>query len=134
MKPSTVCVLDDEDYELAAAIQNTGLHKISSWILVFLLRTRTGKSRDIQNGTGLDQPTVSIHLRPLIEKGWVLKEEIKTPGKGKGAPHNVYSLAMPPADLLETIETELEEKLSEEQTRIASLVIKLREARKSMEG
>jgi hypothetical protein len=34
----------------------------------------------------------------------------------------------------ETIETELEEKLSEEQTRVASLCMKLREARKSMEG
>ena len=130
MKPSTVCVLDDEDYELAAAIQNTGLHKISSWILVFLLRTRTGKSRDIQNGTGLDQPMVSIYIRSLIEKGWVRKEEIRS---GRGSPYHVYSLAMPPADLLETIETELEEKLSEEQTRIASLVIKLRESRKSME-
>lgn len=132
MRRATVCILDDDDYELAAAIQKTGLHKNSSWILVYLLRTRTGKSKDIQNGTGLDQPTVSIHLRPLIEKGWVRKEEIKTPGKG--APHIVYSLAMPPAYLLETIETELEKKLSEEQTRVASLCMKLREARKSMEG
>jgi len=132
MRRSTVCVLDDEDYELAVAIQKTGLHKISSWILVYLLRTGTGKSKDIQNGTGLDQPMVSIHLRPLIEKGWVLREIHAAPARG--APHNVYSLAMPPADLLETIETELEERLSEEQTRVASLVIKLREARKSMEG
>jgi len=131
MRLSMVCVLDDDDYELAAAIQKTGLHKISSWILVFLLRTRTGKSRDIQNGTGLDQPMVSIYIRSLIEKGWVRKEEIHT--SGRGPPYHVYSLAMPPADLLETIETELEEKLSEEQTRIASLVIKLRESRKSME-
>jgi len=132
MRRSTICVLDDDDYELATAIQNTGLHKISSWILVYLLRTRTGKSRDIQNGTGLDQPTVSIHLRPLIAKGWVLKEAIKTPGKG--SPHNVYSLGMSPAALLGTVETELEEKLHEEQTRVASLCMKLREARKSMEG
>lgn len=131
MRRSTVCVLDDEDYELAAAIQKTGLHKISSWILVFLLRTRTGKSRDIQNGTGLDQPTVSIHLRPLIERGWVLRDVHAAPARG--APHNVYSLAMSPAALLETIETELEEKLSEEQTRVASLCMKLRESRKSME-
>lgn len=132
MRRSTGCVLDDEDYELAVAIQKTGLHKISSWILVYLLRTGTGKSKDIQNGTGLDQPMVSIHLRPLIEKGWVLRENHAAPARG--APHNVYSLAMPPADLLETIETELKERLSEEQTRVASLVIKLREARKSMEG
>jgi len=132
MRRSAFCILDDEDYELATAIQKTGLHKISSWILVYLLRVRTGKSKDIQNGTGLDQPMVSIHLRPLIEKGWVLRENHAAPARG--APHNVYSLAMPPADLLETIETELKERLSEEQTRVASLVIKLREARKSMEG
>jgi predicted transcriptional regulator len=123
--------LDDEDHELAAAIQKTGIHKISSWILVYLLRTGTGKSKDIQAGTGLDQPTVSIHIRPLIEKGWVLKENRAAPARG--APHNVYGLAMPPGVLLEAIETKLEEKLSEEQTRVASLVIKLREARKSME-
>jgi len=132
MRRSTICILDDEDYELATAIQKTGIHKISSWILVYLLRERTGNSKDIQSGTGLDQPTVSIRVKPLVEKGWVLKEAIKTPGKG--SPPNVYSLAMPPAALLEMIETELEEKLSEEQTRVASLVIKLREARKSMEG
>lgn len=131
MRRATVCILDDDDYELATAIQKAGLHKISSWILVYLLRTRTGKSKDIQAGAGLDQPTVSIHIKPLIEKGWVLRENCAT--YARGAPHNVYSLAMPPADLLETIETELKERLSEEQTRVASLVIKLREARKSME-
>jgi len=131
MRRSTVCILDDEDYELAAAIQKAGVHKIGSWILVYLLRTGTGTSREIQAGTGLDQPSVSIHLRPLIEKGWVLRDVRRAPARV--APHNIYSLAMPPADLLETIETELEEKLSEEQTRVASLVIKLREAKKSME-
>jgi predicted transcriptional regulator len=131
MRRSTVCVLDDEDYELAVAIQKTGLHKISSWILVYLLRARTGKSKDIQNGTGLDQPTVSIRIRPLIEKGWVLKEIHAAPARG--APHNIYRLAISPADLLDTIEAELEKKLSEEQTRVASLVIKLRDAKKSME-
>lgn len=132
MRRSMFCVLDDDGHELAAAIQKTGLHKISSWILVYLLRARTGKSKDIQNGIGLDQPTVSIHIKPLIEKGWVLRENHAAPARG--APHNVYSLAMPPAELLETIETELEEKLVEEQTRVASLCMKLREARKSMEG
>lgn len=131
MRRSTICILDDEDYELAAAIQKAGLHKISSWILVYLLRARTGKSKDIQNGTGLDQPTVSIRIRPLIEKGWVQRENHAAPARG--APHNIYSLAIPPADLLETIETELEEKLSEEQTRVASLCMKLRDAKKSME-
>jgi predicted transcriptional regulator len=132
MRRATVCILDEEDYELAAAIQNTGLHKSSASILVYLLRRNSGTQRDIQEATRLLQPEASIYIKPLIEKGWVLKKEIQTPGKGR--PHNVYSLGMPPADLLETIETELEEKLSEEQTRIASLVIKLREARKSMEG
>jgi predicted transcriptional regulator len=133
MRRSTICILDDEDYELAEAIQKAGFQRISASILVFLMRMPGPRSsREIQKGTGKIQPEVSIHIRTLIEKGLVRKEEIKTPGKG--APHYVYSLAMSPADLLGTIETELEAKLSEEQTRVASLCMKLREAKKSMEG
>ncbi len=131
MKPSTICVLDDEDYELAAAIQKTGIHKNSASILVYLLRRNSGTQRDIQAAARLIQPEVSVHVRILIDRGWIRKDVVRLP---RGAPNNVYHLAMSPAEILTAIEAELEEKLSEEQTRVASLVIKLREARKSMEG
>jgi predicted transcriptional regulator len=49
-------------------------------------------SRDIEKGSGLRQPEVSIAMRTLREKGWIAERDVK--GSGKGRPTRLYRLVI----------------------------------------
>ncbi len=50
----------------------------------------TATSIDLERGTGLRQPEVSIAIRELKPLDWIDENEEKKPGKGR--PNKVYSL------------------------------------------
>ena len=50
----------------------------------------TATSIDLERGTGLRQPEVSIAMRQLKPLDWIDENEEKKPGKGR--PNKVYSL------------------------------------------
>jgi predicted transcriptional regulator len=65
-------------------------------------------SREIEMGSDLRQPEVSIAMRTLRDNNWIEEKEIKREGKGR--PMKVYSLKAGIEDVIKHFE---EEKLHE---------------------
>ncbi len=73
-------------------------------IIIYLASMNEATSRDIEMGTGLRQPEVSIGMRTLRENNWVDEREIKREGKGR--PMKVYSLSVPIDEIIKHYEDE----------------------------
>jgi predicted transcriptional regulator len=64
----------------------------------------TATSIDLERGTGLRQPEVSIAMRQLDPFDWIDESEEKKPGKGR--PNKVYSLKVRFKDIIAHLEKE----------------------------
>jgi predicted transcriptional regulator len=69
---------------------------------------KEGSSRDIEMGTRMRQPEVSIAMRTLRNINWIEERDVKVGGKGR--PIKVYKLNVPIGEILKHYE---EEKNSE---------------------
>jgi predicted transcriptional regulator len=90
-------------------------------LIVFLGSTSEATSREIETGTGLRQPDVSIGMGALRQNNWVNESEIKQEGKGR--PKKVYSLSLS----LDEIIQHFEEEKSRESARAMEAIQRLRE-------
>jgi predicted transcriptional regulator len=91
-------VLDENDQELVEALEAVGVRRNVATIIVYLKDLDETTTRDIEKGSGLRQPEVSIAMRVLREKGWIAEREVK--GGGKGRPMRLYKLTVPIDDLI----------------------------------
>ena len=121
IKEATVKVLDEKDRDTIAARQAVGVRRNVATIIVYLKDLDEVATRDIEKGSGLRQPEVSIAMRTLREKGWIAEREQK--GSGKGRPTRLYKLTMPIEDII----GHYEEKKRSESTRAMQYVQKLKE-------
>jgi predicted transcriptional regulator len=87
---SSVRVLDEKEQELVEALEAVGVRRNVATIIVYLKDMDEAASRDIEKGSGLRQPEVSIAMRTLREKGWIAERDVK--GSGKGRPMKFYKL------------------------------------------
>jgi len=90
-------------------------------IITYLASMSEATSREIEIGTGLRQPEVSMGMRTLHENSWVAETDIK--GEGKGRPRKVYSLSVS----LDEIIKHYEEEKSRESAQAMAAIQKLRE-------
>ena len=90
MKESTVKVLDDKDLEFAETLRSLGVQRNVAILITYLANVDEASSREIEMGSDLRQPEVSIAMRTLRENEWVNEKEIKRGGKGR--PMKVYTL------------------------------------------
>ncbi len=90
MKESTVKVLDDTDLEFAETLRSLGVQRNVAILITYLANVDEASSREIEMGSDLRQPEVSIAMRTLRENEWVNEKEIKRGGKGR--PMKVYTL------------------------------------------
>jgi len=90
MKDSMVKVLDDKDLEFAETLRSLGVQRNVAILITYLANVDEASSRDIEMGSNLRQPEVSIAMRTLRENDWVDEKEVKRGGKGR--PMKVYSL------------------------------------------
>ena len=102
MKKLTVPVLDDKDGEFVESLVKIGLGRNVAKTLVYLANVDETISRDIELGSGLRQPEVSLVMRELREEGWVKEREIKKEGKGR--PLKCYKLAIGIAGIITSLE------------------------------
>lgn len=97
---------------VAGMFVTAGIRRCPARVLVCLI-TRPGlTSRDIERGTGLRQPEVSIAMNDLLGRRWV---EVLEPGyleKGQGRPVRRYRLTCPVNTILQDLEEEKRGKLS----------------------
>jgi len=89
---SAVRVLDEKEQELVEALEAVGVRRNVATIIVYLKDLEEATSRDIEKGSGLRQPEVSIAMRTLREKGWIAERDVK--GSGKGRPTRLYRLVI----------------------------------------
>ena len=90
MKSLSVNVLDKSDEEFADTLIDLGLKRNVAKVLTYLKNVKEVTSRDLEMGSDLRQPEVSIAMRELEELGWIAEREEKKPGKGR--PYKIYQL------------------------------------------
>jgi len=90
MKKLDINQLDDSDEEISEILMSSVLSRPVARTLVYLQKVDTATSIDLERGTGLRQPEVSIAMRELKPFDWIEETEEKKPGKGR--PNKVYSL------------------------------------------
>ena len=97
-------MLDDRDREFVEALQGLNVSRSAAALITYLANVREATSREIEMGTGLRQPEVSLGMRVLRENNWVIERDIKSEKKGR--PMKVYSLSASLEEILEHYEEE----------------------------
>ena len=85
-------MLDDKDQEFIEALRSLKVPRGVAALITYLANVSEATSREIEMGTNLRQPEVSIAMRTMRNNNWVEEREVKADGKGR--PMNVYKLGV----------------------------------------
>lgn len=121
MRESVVKMLDDKDREFARILRELGVQQNAATIIAYLASAETATSRDLEIGSDLRQPEVSVASKILRKSGWIDEGEIKR--KGRGRPLKTYKLK---ASIDEIIK-DLEKDIIQEATEINQSIQRLKE-------
>ncbi len=119
MKSLTIKQLDKKDEEIADALISLGMSRPIARILSCLHDENEATSVELERGTGLRQPEVSIAMRELNECDWINEREEKKPGKGR--PYKIYSLKIGFDKIVDKLEKQHKEVVNEAQEKIERL-------------
>lgn len=108
MKESFVMKFDSRDMEVVEILRSLGVPRKVSNMIAYLANVEEATSRDIERGSELRQPEVSIALRTLRKYNWIDERICKNDGTGR--PMKVYRLKTSIEEILHHYE---EEKLKE---------------------
>jgi predicted transcriptional regulator len=73
-------------------------------LITYLTNANEATSREIEMGTNLRQPEVSIAMRTMRNNNWVEEHDVKVAGKGR--PMKVYKLGVPIGEIIKHYEEE----------------------------
>jgi len=104
MKESFVLRFDEKDIEVVETLRSLGVPRKVSNMIAYLASGVEATSREIERGSDLRQPEVSIALRTLRQNNWVEEKVCKSDGTGR--PMKVYKLCAPIEDILHYYEQE----------------------------
>ena len=121
MKQQSVSFFTDKEEEFVNLLIEIGIKKCVANMIVFLANTPEATSREIERGTDMRQPEVSMAIKYLIRQGWIKSREI--PSEHKGRPRKIYSLAV----TIKVIVTTIEKEKKDEAIRRLALVKKIRD-------
>jgi predicted transcriptional regulator len=121
MRSEKVMYFTPREEEFAQLLMDIGLKRNVAKVLIYLANTTDATSRDIERGTDLRQPEVSIAMRTLKENGWIESRESKAESKGR--PVKIYTLSRPIEEIMDIIE---KEKRKEVETQL-DLIHKVRD-------
>jgi predicted transcriptional regulator len=102
MLTKTIQLFTEKEEEFVNLLIEIGTRKNVAKMLVYLTNIKEATSREIERGTDLRQPEVSMALKYLANQGWVKsleKQSIK-----KGRPLQKYALAIPVKEIMARIE------------------------------
>jgi predicted transcriptional regulator len=103
MREGVAKVLDDDDHVFVDLLHSLGVQRNVAKVITFLAIAGESTSREIERGTDMRQPEVSIAMRTLRGENWVREWEIKST-EGKGRPSKVYALSTPVDEIIKIIE------------------------------
>jgi predicted transcriptional regulator len=121
MKQTSIRVLDERDLEFIEALRNLKVSRNVATLITYLANASEATSREIEIGTNLRQPEVSIAMRSLRQNNWVEEHDIKREGKGR--PMIVYKLGVP----LESIINHYEKESNRESAHAMESIQRLKE-------
>ncbi len=116
MKESFVMRFDEKDIEVVETLKSLGVPRKVSNMIAYLASGTEATSREIERGSDLRQPEVSIALRTLRKTNWVAAKTSKSDGTGR--PMKVYRLKAPIEAILAYYE---QEKLNEANQALLSI-------------
>jgi predicted transcriptional regulator len=94
--------LDEKDLKFVEALRSINVPRNVATMITYLTNTDEVTSREIEMGTNLRQPEVSIGMRTLRENNWVEERDVKVGGKGR--PMKVYKLGVPIGEIIKHYE------------------------------
>ena len=109
MPGTKVLYFTERDVEFVNLLIKIGLPRTVATVLVFLANTREASSRDIERGTDLRQPEVSLGMQYLQSQGWISSRLEKTESIGR--PQNLFRLSRPIAEIIDYIQQEKEKEI-----------------------
>jgi len=116
MKESFVMRFDEKDIEVVETLKSLGVPRKVSNMIAFLANGTEATSREIERGSDLRQPEVSIALRTLRKNNWIEEKICRSDGTGR--PMKVYRLKTPIEEILHYYE---QEKLNEANQALQSI-------------
>jgi len=120
MRAFIVRTLDDRDLEFVETLHKLGVHQNVAAIITYLMNVDEATSKQIEMGTNLRQPEVSIGAKMMRHNGWIDESQLKRDGKGR--PTKVYKLRTPIDEIIKN----LEEKRIQESNNIMRSIQKLK--------
>ena len=73
-------------------------------LITYLANANEATSREIEMGTNLRQPEVSIAMRTLRNINWIEERNVKVEGQGR--PMRIYKLSVPIGEIIKHYEEE----------------------------
>jgi len=119
VKAKSVLYFTQKEEEFANLLMKIGIKKNVSRVLVYLAHVPEATSRDIERGTDLRQPEVSIAMAHLIEQKWVESREKKAENKGR--PVKIYRLSKTIDEIMDSIEREKRDEATKQMKLIQQL-------------
>jgi len=119
MKTRVNLALDKEDEEIIRLFTEIGVPKYLSKTLMYISQVDECRSADVERGTKLRQPEVSIAMQELRRRGWVQKRNLKK--KGKGRPVHIYKTTIELSEMVNTLEQEKLKEITNVQNNITEL-------------
>ncbi len=108
MRTKNVMYFTQDEENLANLLIKTGVKRNVARVLIYLAHNPEATSREIERGTDLRQPEVSLAMAALTEQKWVENREIKAENKGR--PVKIYRLSNPFSEIVDAIEREKREE------------------------
>ena len=84
--------MDEKDLEFVGALRSINVPRNVATLITYLANANEATSREIEMGTNMRQPEVSIAMRTLRENNWVNERDVRVAGKGR--PMKVYKLSV----------------------------------------
>ncbi|MBN1235392.1 MAG: ArsR family transcriptional regulator [Methanotrichaceae archaeon] len=106
--------------EFASILMKVGMKRNVAKVLTYLAGVAEATSREIEIGSDLRQPEVSIAMREIRKLDWIVERDEKNPGKGR--PYRIYKLNKSLPEIVDYLERER----SKESERIMKQIEKLK--------
>ncbi len=119
MKKFEIKQLDDKEEEIVDALISLGLSRYIARTLAYLQDVNEATTSELERGTGLRQPEVSIAMKELKERDWINEHEEKKPGKGR--PYKIYSLKVGFNDIINKLEKQQKKAINDAMVSIERL-------------
>ena len=111
--------LKPQDEKVVHLFTELGMPKNLARTLMYISNVDECRSAEIEQGTKLRQPEVSVVIQQLQEKGWIKKRDLKN--KGKGRPVYIYKLTSSIEDIIKKFEKEKIKEIENIKSNLAEL-------------